>query len=411
MVTLLDQSPVIAIPFLICACLLTSVVKFKSFFLVANYNTFLHVALWMIGVVSYVKTSSIMLLLIPLHVFVINEFMYLLLNYDIYSSRYRTKLFYDISTLNFIGKHKNSTNFTEAIFLNNDGSTMTINQAKVLCPKYTNNVRFEKVLELLGIQHNSGAWILDLGCGNGDFIKYCASVGINVVGLTISTEQKNVLIKEGYEVHIGDYVEYHNQFSTRFDAITALGSLEHIHSGNHAKYSSYVESEKIKKRFFSNLATYLNPGSECKKVYLSALHFNPLFTNAYQTYILERAFGAYCFPTIKGMRLYDNVPQFDLVYDSDMTEHYWLSTVVDRKHFGNPGCFNMDYALGILAGIFINPFILQMLAYPLIGTWMWMFDGKNHYYGENEKQMTLVKCSNMRPASLFWAVLQLNDKK
>ena len=77
-----------------------------------------------------------------------------------------------------------------------------------------------------------GQHVLDVGCGWGGFVRYCASRGVHVTGITLSKDQlafvRNLLDREQLP---GD-VLYQDFFTYRparlFDAISMMGVLEHL---------------------------------------------------------------------------------------------------------------------------------------------------------------------------------------
>lgn len=76
--------------------------------------------------------------------------------------------------------------------------------------------------------------LLDVGCGNGDFLMYCEKLGCNVEGIE---NNKNALISSRMEKSLivyNDFEQMQNSSNTilnnkRFDAITMWHSLEHLH--------------------------------------------------------------------------------------------------------------------------------------------------------------------------------------
>ena len=76
--------------------------------------------------------------------------------------------------------------------------------------------------------------LLDVGCGNGDFLMYCERRGCNAVGIE---NNKNALISSRNEKHLTVYNDFEQMHKSseiilnnkKFDAITMWHSLEHLH--------------------------------------------------------------------------------------------------------------------------------------------------------------------------------------
>ena len=68
---------------------------------------------------------------------------------------------------------------------------MSLEEAKQLDPKEANENKYKKMFMELNIPTHeyNNIKLLDIGCGNGDFIKYCKTIGIQASGLSISEQQ------------------------------------------------------------------------------------------------------------------------------------------------------------------------------------------------------------------------------
>ncbi|MCW9054577.1 MAG: cyclopropane fatty acyl phospholipid synthase [Candidatus Pacebacteria bacterium] len=95
--------------------------------------------------------------------------------------------------------------------------------------------KLDLVCRKLGLM--KGQRILDIGCGWGSFAKFAAErYGVEVVGITISKEQKN-LAEESVkglpvEIRLQDYREMNEQF----DHIVSIGMFEHVGRKNYREY-------------------------------------------------------------------------------------------------------------------------------------------------------------------------------
>ncbi len=88
-----------------------------------------------------------------------------------------------------------------------------------------------RLLKNNGGQDLGNKRVLDVGCGKGFFVRELLKSGISVEGIDLSSSA----ISEGKEVHgirglrIGR-IEYQEDWSERFDAVTAWATLEHLPS-------------------------------------------------------------------------------------------------------------------------------------------------------------------------------------
>lgn len=76
-----------------------------------------------------------------------------------------------------------------------------------------------------------GSWpkrLLDVGCGNGDFLQLAASVGWEVEGVEPDPVAAQAAYSPGLQVHVGG-LEMLNRYESRYDAITLSHVIEHVH--------------------------------------------------------------------------------------------------------------------------------------------------------------------------------------
>jgi SAM-dependent methyltransferase len=86
---------------------------------------------------------------------------------------------------------------------------------------------FEWLVGLVGAP--AGGSLLDVACGQGDFLAYAASRGFEVSGIDLSdlavTEARRRLPEAEIQVGSGEALPFENE---SFDVVTCLGSLEHF---------------------------------------------------------------------------------------------------------------------------------------------------------------------------------------
>ncbi len=70
--------------------------------------------------------------------------------------------------------------------------------------------------------------LLDIGCGNGDFLYFAKSTGREVVGIDLDEEAVSVARKNGLDVRLGN-IDVLNPEKEKFDIITIGHVIEHVH--------------------------------------------------------------------------------------------------------------------------------------------------------------------------------------
>ena len=110
-------------------------------------------------------------------------------------------------------------------------------------------------------------------------------------------------------------------------------------------------------------------------------------------------------------RLFEKAQNEDytLLMSDDMSWHYYMASIADEDHFGNPDKIKLSNLASILFGIFVNPFLVYMSIYTITGQWMWQFDGKNHTAYEDRNNMNFEEDINKRPTTTWWFLLKHNN--
>ena len=104
--------------------------------------------------------------------------------------------------------------------------------------------KLDLVCRKLGLQ--PGMRVLDVGCGWGSFALHAAKrYGVDVVGVTLSSEQAALASKRVAEAGLTDRVEiriqdYRDVNDGPFDAISSIGMSEHVGSEQMSRYTSQL---------------------------------------------------------------------------------------------------------------------------------------------------------------------------
>jgi cyclopropane fatty-acyl-phospholipid synthase-like methyltransferase len=345
----------------------------------------------------------------------LNEFLYVNFNIDWFDGESRTKLFYDITTTYFINNNQQNTNLTEGIYLknlNDDTSIMNETEAKDLTLEKVTQNKYDKFFLYLNIKPHEykNIKILDIGCGNGDFVKYCKSIGIETSCMSISIEQVEALKKENLDVYLGSYRDLQPQFIGKYDIVTFWGSLEHITQSYPCSKSGEKKAEEEIKKVMSHVKQYYKPDSTYKLIFGTTMHMNKQICGTLNAYLIERAYGGWYFYDEPGQTLSDKIESigFNKIKQDDFTYHYYMASKIDPSHFGAPSKLSVYYILVLLFGIFVNPNLIAMALYNLRGEWMWQFDNKLHYFDESCESCSFIERSN-RPITLLWYINKLKN--
>jgi cyclopropane-fatty-acyl-phospholipid synthase len=113
-----------------------------------------------------------------------------------------------------------------------------------------------------------GMRLLDVGCGWGSMAMHAArQYGVQVLGITLSTEQADYARKQVAEAGLTDQVEiriqdYRDLDDGPFDAISSIGMAEHVGTGPYSEYAAIVFGQ-------------LRPGGRLLNHQIAAIHPEP----------------------------------------------------------------------------------------------------------------------------------------
>ena len=227
---------------------------------------------------------------------------------------------------------------------------------------------------------SKGKRVLDCGCGVGIWMEFCKERGVEVVGLTLSQEQHKVLTEKGLTSYVHDYRVLDKQFIRQFDAISLLGSMEHVTVGSsfdNLDQDAYRDYSAL----FQVLNQYLKPeGTLLVTVLVQGKPYDKRsgFYDRLQCYLLSRHYGGY-YTTVP--ILSKAITENGFVIDSiqDYTRDYHWISVREPDHFGHWWVHwdedPLDKVGYFIKGLFTDPFLLHHWLYYGLDTWMWHLGG------------------------------------
>jgi len=301
------------------------------------------------------------------------EFLDIIVGVDVWKQHERTSECYDWfqhylkKDYGYInGKHV--FDYSENIYYN-DFNTST---EKSLQNKY------ELVFKELNL--SSGKTLLDCGCGIGTWMQYCQERGVKVTGLTLSKEQQLVCEKRGLTAYVQDYRIFQEEFVQKFDAISLLGSTEHVSVLSGGLGGMMEKSYRDYKSVFSVLKQYLKPSGkmlltvlvQCKPKKEWCLY------DYVQCHILQRHYGGYYSKTeVIHKAITDNGFTVDSVKDYTK-DYHWIS-VAEPDHFGHWWIHWNENLWSKIAyffrGLVTDPFLLHHWLYYWLDSWMYHLGG------------------------------------
>jgi len=320
---------------------------------------------WVLIALSVVATKSHPYLFFPLYVclFACVDYLYSFVGIPIWDQTEITANCYDWLQhyLKQNYDEDGKIDLTESLFLDKYDTP----------PEEATQNKFKHIFETLGLKE--GMTILDCGCGMGTWLEYCKKRGVEGVGLTLSHEQVDVLKKKGLTAYKHDYRVHKEDFVNKFDAITLLGSAEHISHG-HGFHTAEGRAFSTYLSVFKTMKNYLKQDAKMLMTVLTLNKFENTAYNLTQGYIMHRHYGGYYASTVT----VENAIKFsglNLLSTDDHTKDYHWISVVEPTHFGhwtidlseNTG----DKVMYFVRGLMTDPFVFHHWAYNFMDTWMW----------------------------------------
>ena len=275
--------------------------------------------------------------------------------------------------------------------------------------KLSQRAKFEHMARQLGLK--KGMAICDVGCGYGDWLKYCRDeIGCEAVGVNMTPEQADYARREyGLEVHTTNWKDIlteprlQERLYGRFDAVTFMDTVEH--------YVSMEDRNDLEKqrKIYSDMclmaSRLLDENSPARRVFLSCLHQTrkPRTWKFYfHAYFMDKMYSGY-YPFVDEGPLAECRPWFDVVSVDDRTEDYRLTGVRDRSHFQAVSVRPTPKKAAYLASLlFLDPHVLHRLLYYACDSWM-------YFYGEDAYSPTYDAAFRKRASFvlLYWITLEL----
>ena len=275
--------------------------------------------------------------------------------------------------------------------------------------KLSQRAKYEHMARRLGLK--KGMAICDVGCGYGDWLRYCRDeLGCTAVGINMTPEQADYARRVyGLEVHTTNWKEIlvdarlQKKLFGRFDAVTFMDTVEH--------YVSMEDRNDLAKqrRIYADMcllaARLLNEHSPGRRVFLSCLHQTRKPRNwkfYWHAYFMDKMYSGY-YPFVDEGPLAECRPWFDAVSVEDRTEDYRLTGVRDRRHF-QAVCVRPTpkKAAYLAALLFLDPHVLHRLLYYACDSWMFFY-GENAYAQDYDPAYR----RSVSFVLLYWITLEL----
>lgn len=294
---------------------------------------------------------------------------------------------------------------------NTTGSGRDLGFNLVVDGKLSQRAKYEHMVHELGLER--GMVICDVGCGYGDWLKYCQDeIGCEAVGINITPEQaRYARQKYGLEVHVTNWKEIltdselQQTLYGRFDAVTFMDTVEHYVSMEDRR--NVEVQEKIYSDMCFMASQLINKDSRSKRMFISCLHqtHKPRTWKFYfHAYFMDKFYSGH-YPFVDEGPLKLCKPWFEVLNVADKTEDYRLTGVRDRKHFQAVDIQltpkKVAYAICLS---FLDPFVLHRLLYYGQDSWM-SFYGENAYSEEYDADYR----RSVSYVTLYWITLRLKS--
>lgn len=260
------------------------------------------------------------------------------------------------------------------------------------------------------LQLKPGMAICDIGCGYGDWLRYCRDeIGCEAVGVNLTPEQAAYAQHEyGLEVHVTNWKDIltdqrlQEQLYGRFDAVTFMDTVEHYVSMEDRR--NLAKQEQIYSDMCRMAHALLKPDSPSRRVFISCLHQTRRrrdFGFYWHAYFMDKIYSGY-YPFVDEGPMKMCRPWFDVLNLEDRTEDYRLTGVRDRQHFQAIRIRLTPRKLAYIGTLLLlDPFVIHRLVYYTQDSWM-------HFYGENaySEEYNADYRRQVSWVLLYWITLQ-----
>jgi cyclopropane fatty-acyl-phospholipid synthase-like methyltransferase len=228
-----------------------------------------------------------------------------------------------------------------------------------------------------------GMKLLDIGCGNCQWLNYCKKKGIKCYGITISKAQADFCKSNGIKAIQGDiHKGILKTIKDKFDAISAIGPVEHFSTVSQTNENR----QKILRSYYSQVKNLINFNSSSRRYLNSIMTINENYSKRHtfkyysNYYFIIGTFGYGSYPYPKNIEKIYNSKNSKIIIKRDYTEDYrWAS----RRYKSSLGycnyILNTPYrTANFFRDILIDPSWWQRLCYGHFDCWLWQFGGSSN---------------------------------
>lgn len=244
--------------------------------------------------------------------------------------------------------------------------------------------KYSKYFQYLNL--SAGKTLVDLGSGYCHWTQYCKDRGVIVKGVTLSSPQKEHCNKKNINIELDDYRHFVQTTKEKFDAVSAIGSQEHLASmGMSQNYA-----DKIYKEMLRNIRRILKPNGRALVTIMLMNSDYPHWTigrpnipndvsliDKIHIYNITCFYGCGRYPIVKE---YNNYVKdcFNVIKIKNYTEDYrWAGINFGDHHWQNGKIYiNTPYRMmKLLQYLLTDPWIWGRINYSVMKSWYWQFGG------------------------------------